>query len=959
MNSETAQELINGAQATLTTFARLMEELQDDETSDAFDTGSTVNLAPIPIPKFSGRIWEWDNFWNAFNHSVHSRNIDNLYKMTYLLDALQGEAKETVKQYEVSSQTYPLVINHLKAKYGNRHMLIEELLKKFHNCTARSDRLHDQQLLCEELSAIICQLQLKGEHVDNSFLQKQLMGKFTVSIQRAVLRQKQQMSGEDWNTSLLLSTIREHIMSEMNIIHQVEEKKVSARSLRTSAANERNTQSTLKERAYTCFYCKKPGHSPTQCKEVLTRAKRLEIMKRHNLCIDCGGQDHGVAQCRKGSCRNCNEFGHHTSICKKPTSPDTTSEPPQTRGKQSGPNASHQRSPPAKVHTLSTTEQTVQVKPSDIVLHMRVGTSNSDNLVLVGQAQVLNSRSQTLETVHVLLDTGADRSFITSSLADRLQLQEVDSKPLTITTFGSETPIQRNCGITNIQLWDRNGYPHRYSVATIEKLTEPMQRSHLSTDDKRFLIENDIQLSLSNAYVHPQILLGCSDVFTLLDNEQGAHLTLPSGLRILPSKLGYLVAGRAPAPAGTTNVPEHTSTDKTPDHRSLSDERTESEANHDGQDEVEDPHHREVEGLQPRETTTDSPTGSWEEFCAFESSGVHEFSGPAAEERKQVCAAVWKEFEDSIQRQPDGYHVCLPWKANANTLPDNKAMAYRRLETTVAKLQENPELLEQYHDTFMNQLALGIIEEVNPNAPPVGKRVHYLPHQAVVTQQKETTKLRVVFDASAHRRGYNSLNSVLHRGPVILPSLYDILLRFRIGKIALTSDVEKAFLQVRLQPQDRDATRLLWLRCPQAGVSADNIVTYRFTRVAFGLNCSPFLLAGTINHHLKNYVNDKRFAKQLQENTYVDNVILTASSTTEALKLHQDTKEIFKEINMNLREFRSNHEEVNGRIKQEDLSTITRQKVLGDHGEQKGISSRSLATTRRKENVRRGQWRNK
>ncbi|KAK5979389.1 hypothetical protein GCK32_000626 [Trichostrongylus colubriformis] len=104
-------------------------------------------------------------------------------------------------------------------------MLIEKLLRKLHSCTARSERLHDQQLLCEELSAVVCQLQLKGEHVDKGFPQKQLMGKFAVSVQRAVLRQKKQMFCEDWNTSLLLSTITEHINSEMNIVHQVEEKK--------------------------------------------------------------------------------------------------------------------------------------------------------------------------------------------------------------------------------------------------------------------------------------------------------------------------------------------------------------------------------------------------------------------------------------------------------------------------------------------------------------------------------------------------------------------------------------------------------------------------------------------------------------------------------------------------------------------------------------------------------------
>ncbi|KAE9412782.1 hypothetical protein Angca_000385, partial [Angiostrongylus cantonensis] len=76
-----------------------------------------MNLPPIPIPKFSGDIPEWETFWGPFNYNVHSRQMDDLQKMTYLLDALQGEAKECVKQYQISKGTYSIVKQHLKDKY--------------------------------------------------------------------------------------------------------------------------------------------------------------------------------------------------------------------------------------------------------------------------------------------------------------------------------------------------------------------------------------------------------------------------------------------------------------------------------------------------------------------------------------------------------------------------------------------------------------------------------------------------------------------------------------------------------------------------------------------------------------------------------------------------------------------------------------------------------------------------
>ena len=71
-------------------------------------------------------------------------------------------------------------------------------------------------------------------------------------------------------------------------------------------------------------------------------------------------------------------------------------------------------------------------------------------------------------------------------------------------------------------------------------------------------------------------------------------------------------------------------------------------------------------------------------------------------------------------------------------------------------------------------------------------------------------------------------------------------LRFRIYKVALTADIEKAFLQVGLQPADRDVTRFLWLKDPTKPLSKDNLQIYRFARFPFGVISSPFKFGATI-----------------------------------------------------------------------------------------------------------------
>lgn len=76
-------------------------------------------------------------------------------------------------------------------------------------------------------------------------------------------------------------------------------------------------------------------------------------------------------------------------------------------------------------------------------------------------------------------------------------------------------------------------------------------------------------------------------------------------------------------------------------------------------------------------------------------------------------------------------------------------------------------------------------------------------------------------------------------GPSLNPLLYDILLRFRENNIVLVGDIEKAFLNVSVDKSDRDCLRFLWLEDPP---DVSKIVVYRFCRVVFGLNASPFCL---------------------------------------------------------------------------------------------------------------------
>ena len=195
---------------------------------------------------------------------------------------------------------------------------------------------------------------------------------------------------------------------------------------------------------------------------------------------------------------------------------------------------------------------------------------------------------------------------------------------------------------------------------------------------------------------------------------------------------------------------------------------------------------------------------------------------------------------------------------------------------------------------IIQQLDQGIIERVDDSIPQHAKK-YYLPHLPVLTPNKATTKVCIVYDASSKAGSdMSSLNECLHQGPVILLDLCGILIRFRIYPIVVLADIEKAFLQVGIQDAERDVTRFLWLRDPATLDTEDNLITYRFCRVPFGLICSPFLLGAIIKFHLQK--EGAPLALHILRNIYVDNVMIGINSISEICGVYKEAKSIFEEL---------------------------------------------------------------
>nr|XP_042898664.1 uncharacterized protein LOC122269463 [Parasteatoda tepidariorum] len=274
---------------------------------------------------------------------------------------------------------------------------------------------------------------------------------------------------------------------------------------------------------------------------------------------------------------------------------------------------------------------------------------------------------------------------------------------------------------------------------------------------------------------------------------------------------------------------------------------------------------------------------------------------PQTEVRTKDDTVCERFYDSTVTRSSGRYTVRLPF----NNFGNSASQALKRFNYLEAKLSKNNSLREQYSKFMLEYLQLGHMELVPPDEIDKEKSF-YLPHHFVINEDSSTTKLRVVFDASAKDSNGNSLNSALFLGPRLQPELFSILLKFRYFKIAISGDIEKMYRQIRMNNEDSDFQRMFWRFNPD-----DDLQVYRLLTVTYGTACAPFLAVRT----LKQLANDEEVSfpeasKVLQDEFYIDDLLSGADSIAEAKQLATDLNALLERGGFNLRKWASNCSEV-------------------------------------------------
>ena len=130
----------------------------------------------------------------------------------------------------------------------------------------------------------------------------------------------------------------------------------------------------------------------------------------------------------------------------------------------------------------------------------------------------------------------------------------------------------------------------------------------------------------------------------------------------------------------------------------------------------------------------------------------------------------------------------LPWKMAPYSMPGSFSKAKHRLQGQMRKLKNAPERLAKYKTAFKNMIEEHHIAEIGEEALNFQDFVvHYLTHFATLQE-----KFRVVYDGSL-KNGKFCLNDLLYRGPMFLPAITDILMRFSDFQFAFCGDIKNMF----------------------------------------------------------------------------------------------------------------------------------------------------------------------
>ncbi|XP_064461641.1 uncharacterized protein LOC135371581 [Ornithodoros turicata] len=875
-----------------------------------------TRLPKLQLMRFRGDLSEWLPFWEQFKGTVHNNsNLSQPEKFFYLRSLLDGAAAAAISGLQASEVCYNDAIEILMERFGDKRRIERQYLTKLrtlppiktHKDFRGLRKLYDQvQANVRGLKALGVESSSFATMLTDTILSA-LPTEMAMEYYRTEKRGQQlgtaSLEGNGDETNAGVSTAGREIVGTTELDRILKFLLIEIESfehLKFNGCAYDDNEMRGHQRQGDRQNSNNGGFKTRPAASVLhTTAREMT-----NDCIFCNTSRHITELCdadiplaekkttlaAQKRCFRCTKHGHHARMCRKKitcsacggrhvrTMCDPLWKPSeQTKVKEVV---------STSMHTSGTGED---VKTGTVVL-----------LQTFRAWAVAEGRSLYLRGV---IDGGSQRTFVRQDIARELNLPSAGEIDVTINTFGNRTSRREKQRRRLVKLCLRSQYGgevHVFEAIEVPFICEDLVTCPLDNEDVRTFLLSEEKLADECRFSGVRtedgigVLLGSDQMWKIM-TRQVRQSNAQNNLVAINTALGWTFQGPVSVRSSLENK----------DSTLVCVLRT--DATHEA---------------------------SLQMFWEIEHLGITDGNSNDEGDDKVLC-----QFKETVQKVGGRYAVTLPWK-NDFVLNDNLEVAESRLNGLLKKLKKNGLMAE--YDAAMRKYASDghaekvLVESENGKQP---QQVYYMPHQAVVKQESETTKLRVVFDGSSHAPTVASLNDCLEKGPSLNTDLLPVLIRFRMYRIGLAADIEKAFLQVEVQERDRDALRFLWCQDgPTEDISQNPVEVWRMKRVPFGTTASPFLLAATLRHHLDNVKGHfQRTARHIVNSFYVDDLLTGSSTVDGAITIYNDASSILQEAGMNLRKWISNAEEVRKQFGEQDtnsrqertLSCREDRKVLG------------------------------
>lgn len=269
-------------------------------------------------------------------------------------------------------------------------------------------------------------------------------------------------------------------------------------------------------------------------------------------------------------------------------------------------------------------------------------------------------------------------------------------------------------------------------------------------------------------------------------------------------------------------------------------------------------------------------------------------------------------YKATTKRLESGrYEVRLPMKPEMKErLGSSKEIAIAQFKNLERKLIRNEDLAKQYKQFISEYEQLKHMKLASSKHR--AEIECFLPHHAVRKEDSCTTKLRVVFNASAKTSSGHSLNDLMYKGPNLQQDLLEIILKWRQYRFAYTADIEKCFRMILVNEQDQYLQQILWRSHEKQPIRA-----YTLSTITYGTKSAPFLTMMTLRRLAEDeQQNFPNAAKSIHEELYMDDWVSGAHSVDEGRKRIEEMNACLKSGGFLLRKWSSNDRRLLEKVEQ-------------------------------------------